>query len=70
MSTPENIARNLIQARKQKGLSQERLALASGVSIAQIKRIELAQTNVTVDLLNKLADALDVNVAELIKDTV
>ena len=68
MSTRENIARNLRALRKKKKITQEQLAEESGVSIAQIKRIELAQTNSTVKMLNKIAPVFGVHTTELIKD--
>ena len=50
-------------AREAKQWTQEDLSKASGVSLQSIKRYESAKdNNITLDTLNKIADALEVNV--------
>ena len=50
-------------AREAKEWTQEDLAKASGVSLQSIKRYESTKdNNITLDSLNKIAEALDVNV--------
>lgn len=51
--------------RKKRGLSQEELAEKSGVSTAQISLIENAKSGGSPETLEKLADALDIEVGEL-----
>ncbi|HTS88109.1 MAG TPA: helix-turn-helix transcriptional regulator [Gemmatimonadales bacterium] len=54
--------------RQAKGLSQAALARASGVSRTLIGRIENGERpNVTLEVLDKLADALGVAPAELLE---
>ena len=52
--------------RHQKGMSQEVLAEASGLSLRTIQRIENGDTNPTGDSLKRLANALNINPDELI----
>lgn len=52
--------------RHQKGISQEVLAEASGLSLRTIQRIENGDTNPTGDSLKRLANALNINPDELI----
>lgn len=49
--------------RESKGMIQEDLAKASGVSIQSIKRYETkTNSNITLDNLQKIANALDTNI--------
>ena len=68
MSSRKTIAKNLRALRAYNGTSQAQLAEKSGVSIAQIKRIELSKTDTTVMMLNKIAAALGVKTTRLIKE--
>lgn len=63
MSTGENIRR----LRESKGLFQKELAEAANVYQAKISRIENGKTRVIKpEILQKIADALDVSVADLV----
>ena len=57
----------LAQVRKAQGLSQERLAELSGVHRVSIARIETGEISPNIRTLEKLADALQVTVGELIE---
>lgn len=57
---------NLRRLRKQRGLSLERLAQASGVSRAMLGQIENSQSTPTITVLWKVARALDVALTALI----
>ena len=57
---------NLRRLRSQRGLSLERLAKASGVSRAMLGQIELGQSAPTINVLWKIARALDVTFSTLI----
>lgn len=60
---------NLKKLRTEKNLTQKQLADASGVNIRQIQRIENGEgdmSNVTLGNAVKLADALGVDVKELL----
>ena len=57
---------NLKLARIKKGLTQMELARLIGVSVATINRIETGKQVIKVDMLNKLANALEIPVNELL----
>lgn len=65
MNTRALIGWNLRKLRVARGLSQERLALASNLDRAYVGRIERGEENVTTDRLDELAAALEVHVREL-----
>ena len=52
--------------REQQGLSQRKLALMIGSNQTHIWQIENGTVNVGLDLLCRLADAIEVNVRDLI----
>jgi transcriptional regulator with XRE-family HTH domain len=58
---------NLRRWRSKRGLSLERLARRSGVSRAMLSQIELGQSAPTINLLWKVARALDVPFSSLIE---
>lgn len=64
--TKNRLTTKLKALRHQKGMSQEALAEASGLSLRTIQRIENGITNPTGDSLKRLANALNVNPDELI----
>ncbi len=66
MSSRKTIAKNLRALRAERGWSQARLAKESGVSISSIKKIELEQIDVTVNLLNRLAESMEIKTYLLI----
>ena len=57
---------NLRRLRVAQGLSQERLALASGIDRAYVGRVERGSENVTITTLEAMATALAVPVADLL----
>lgn len=59
------LAWNLRALRTAKTLSQERLALDAGVDRAWVSELEREQGNTSIDLLDRLAEALDVPIAAL-----
>jgi len=59
------LAWNLRALRTAKSLSQERLAADAGVDRAWVSELEREQGNTSVDLLDRLAEALDVPIAAL-----
>ena len=59
------LAWNLRALRTARSLSQERLAIDAGVDRAWVSELEREQGNTSVDLLDRLAEALDVPVAAL-----
>lgn len=62
------LAWNLRALRTAKSLSQERLAADAGVDRAWVSELEREQGNTSVDLLDRLAEALDVPIAALLAE--
>jgi transcriptional regulator with XRE-family HTH domain len=58
------VARNLRILRKQKGLSQEELADSAGINRNYVGQIEREEKSPTVDILEKLAIALEVGAVD------
>jgi transcriptional regulator with XRE-family HTH domain len=62
------VGANLRRIRGQRGLSLERLAQASGVSRAMLCQIELSQSAPTINVLWKIARALNIPFSALLTD--
>jgi len=61
------VAENLRHLRAARGLSLEKLAVQSGVSRAMLGQIELGKSTPTINVLWKIARALDVTFSSLIQ---
>ena len=55
-------------ARRKKGLSQENLALLSGVDRSYMGRVERGDNNVAILTLSRISDALGMRLEELMRD--
>jgi len=67
MSKNENLAKNMERLRKQKGLSQEKLARLADVANNTIIKMESGENkNPTLETLRKVAKAFGVSVNDLI----
>lgn len=62
------LAWNLRALRTDRSLSQERLAVDAGVDRAWVSELEREKGNTSVDLLDRLADALGVPIAALLAE--
>jgi len=68
MSKTTTIAKNIKKYRKEKGLSQDKLARLADVAHATIIKIESGGIqNPTIDTVQKIAKALDVDLEDLTK---
>ncbi|TAA11047.1 XRE family transcriptional regulator [Pseudoxanthomonas winnipegensis] len=67
MSVLEHVAGNLRRLRQQAGLSQQALAEAAQVSRRMLVAIESGDANVSLNTLDRLAAALGVQFADLLK---
>lgn len=67
MSVLEHVADNLKRLRQTSGLSQQALAEASGVSRRMLVAIESGDANVSLNTLDRLAEALGVKFADLLQ---
>lgn len=65
----EYLAANLKALRAAQGYAQDSLALDSGVHRTMLSKIERCLTNPSLDTLVKLANTLDVQVSDLLKET-
>ena len=54
--------------RTEKGWSQEKLALTADLDRTYIPSIEAGKRNVSITVIEKIANALDVEIIELLKD--
>ncbi len=66
MKLRQVVARNLRLLRKQKGLTQEVLADEARINRNYVGQIEREEKSPTVDMIEKLAIALDVDPAALL----
>lgn len=62
----ETFARNLRRARRLREISQEALALESGLSRTYVSEVERAERNVSIDNMGLLADALKISLKDLV----
>jgi transcriptional regulator with XRE-family HTH domain len=67
MDLRETFARNLRRLRNAKGVSQDALALDAGISRSYLSQIESGSFFVSIKIVGKLADALDVEPEEFLK---
>jgi len=56
------LGHEIMLRRKELGMSQSELASKSGIQQANISRIERGQTNITINQLKRIANALDANI--------
>ena len=56
---------NLRELRKEKGLSQEHLAIDADIPINQIGRIERGEISTTITTLKQIATALNISMSDL-----
>ncbi|RAZ92863.1 XRE family transcriptional regulator [Mesorhizobium hawassense] len=66
MEIREVFARNLRTARLAKGLSQEELAHRADIDRTYISSLERGVYNASIDVVDRLAKALEIEVAELL----
>ena len=61
------VSNNIKKYRKAKDLSQEKLALASGIDRSYMVDIERCRANPSLDLLLKISNALDIEPSNLLE---
>lgn len=68
MDIKKKFGKNLKRLRLEKGISQESLALSADLDRTYIPSIEKGERNVSITVVEKLANALNVKISELFKD--
>lgn len=63
----ELFANNVVRIRKSKGMSQEELGFRADLHRTYIGRVERAESSITIVNAEKMAKALEVDIAELFK---
>lgn len=63
----DRISKNLKRLRKEQGLSQEKLAEMADFHRTYVSQLERCVTNISIDGLERLAKALEVDILELLK---
>ncbi|KAB2662047.1 helix-turn-helix transcriptional regulator [Brucella tritici] len=66
MNARTRIAWNLRQIRSNQGITQENLAVDANVDRTAISGIETGDYNPTIDLLERLAEALSIDIVDLV----
>lgn len=60
--------KKLRQVRKQKGISQDKLALVANIDRSYVGRIERGEVNITLEKVYQLAEVLECNAVDLLPD--
>jgi transcriptional regulator with XRE-family HTH domain len=67
MNVRARVGLNVQQARRERGLSQEELADRAGVHQTYLSGVERGRRNPTVTVLQKIAEALGLDIADLVQ---
>lgn len=67
MELRRTLARNVLRTRKSRGLSQEALAHAAGIDRTWLSKLETTKAAVSVDVIDKIARALEVEPSQLLR---
>lgn len=65
MKTTQNIGEKIRLLRLQKGMSQEQLALHSGINTSYLGQVERGEKNPTIKTLEKIVSGLDTSLGNL-----
>lgn len=68
MDIKKKFGKNLKRLRLKKGISQESLALSADIDRTYIPSIEKGERNVSITIVEKLSNALNVNISEFFKE--
>lgn len=60
------LGKRIVKLREDKNISQNQLAKNINSYNTSLRRIENGETNATIDVLKKIADALEVSISELL----
>ena len=68
MNVKEKLGKRIYKLRIEKSLSQEKLALKANIDRAYMHLIEKGKTNVSIELIEKIANALEIHIKELFEE--
>ncbi len=60
------VGKKLVELREKQKITQERLQELTGFDTRQIGRIERAETNASISIIKAIAEALQLNISELL----
>ena len=63
----QNIGKNIRKIRKEKNIPQIELAVEIGIDRSYLSEIENGKTNLTINILYAISDALHTDITELLK---
>lgn len=66
MSLRDNLAANLLRLRRERGLPQDQFAAEIGIHRTYLNHIEGRKRAPTIDVVEKIMDALNVDVIDLL----
>ena len=70
MNVKEKLGKRINELRIEKSLSQEKLALNANIDRAYMHLIEKGKTNVSIELIEKIAIALEIEIKELFDENI
>ena len=65
MTIQEKVGKTIIKLRKEQGMSQETFAYESGIDRRYMSDIENGKRNISLDILERIADKLGIKLSEL-----
>ena len=69
MDLKTTVGNNIVKYRKDRHITQQALASKSEISISHLRNIEHGTGNTTLDILERLSDALEIMPADLFNDS-
>ena len=64
MTIQEKVGKTIIKLRKERGMSQETFAYESGIDRRYMSDIENGKRNISLDILERVADKLEIKLSE------
>lgn len=61
------LSKNLLAIRGEKGIKQDKLAAAAGISQTYYSQVERGTRNVSIDALHSISEALQVDIVDLLR---
>jgi len=68
MDINEFFGKKISELRKEKGFTQEKLALEANIDRTYISDIEKGNRNISLEILDKLSKTLNIHISQIFKD--